>query len=70
MPQIENVTQSGISCYITRNWAKIKSILDKELPKDSIVCGNFKQTYCKSKSGQELELRMVTFQNEAFQGAR
>jgi hypothetical protein len=31
MPHFENVTQSGISCYITRNWATVKSILDKEL---------------------------------------
>jgi hypothetical protein len=34
--------QNGINCYITRIWVKAKSILDKELQKDSKVAGNLK----------------------------
>jgi hypothetical protein len=56
--------QSGISCYIIKNWVEVKSMLDKELQKNSKAAGNLKQTCCKSKSRQELDLHTGTFQNE------
>jgi hypothetical protein len=40
---------------------KAKSILDKELQKDSKAAGNLKQAWCKFKSRTQLSLGMVTF---------